>query len=165
MRSIRQSGFTLLEIMLVVVLISFTVTMVNLVIEPNPKLLMQQEAARFKALIQQAMDESVLTGNPMLVEVDSEQNSYRFLQIEDDKWLVIEDDELFIERYLPANIQMDFEVINIVPRNEDEETRVQPDRVILEPVGSSDHFKLVLSNGEDQITVKTVGDGSSLEIE
>ena len=64
-RKCLEQGFTLLEMMLVVVLIGLTVGFVNLNLSPDAEDVLDREANRIVALLQQLQDESVISGKPM----------------------------------------------------------------------------------------------------
>ena len=65
-----QGGFTLLEIMVVVVLIALTVTLVGMNLGRDTDQIAQLEATRFARLLSQVRDESVLTGKSYAIELN-----------------------------------------------------------------------------------------------
>lgn len=76
------AGFTLLELMLTIGLIALTATFVGLNISRSDAKLADYEARRFVALVNMALDESIMTGRPMLLTLDAAAGSYRFAPME-----------------------------------------------------------------------------------
>ena len=95
-----QRGFTLLEIMVVVVLIALTVTLVGLNLNRDLDQIAGLEAERFAKLLEHLRYESVLTGKSYAIEVDEQKKIYRFLE-SSDKWLPIKNDDLLRPRKIP----------------------------------------------------------------
>jgi type II secretion system protein H len=76
------SGFTLLELMLTIALIALTATFVGLNVGQSDAKLADLEAKRFVALLNLALDESIVTGRPILLEINTGTNSYRFAPLD-----------------------------------------------------------------------------------
>ena len=102
----RQRGFTLLEIMVVLVIVGVFISLAALSIKgPDRVDALEQEARRLSALIDMAAQESVLQGQEMMVEL--ELHGYEFKRFNGEKWLAIEDDELFRPRRLDDDMELD----------------------------------------------------------
>jgi len=71
-------GFTLLEMMLAVGLIALTATFVGLNLGQSDRKLAGLEAKRFIALLNMAVDESIITGRPLRLSIDRAARSYKF---------------------------------------------------------------------------------------
>ena len=71
-------GFTLLEMMLAVGLIALTATFVGLKLGQSDRKLAGLEAKRFIALLNMAVDESIVTGRPLRLTIDRAARSYKF---------------------------------------------------------------------------------------
>lgn len=71
-------GFTLLEMMLTVGLIALTATFVGINISSSDSRVARLEAERFVALLNLAQDESILTGRPIVLSVDTGSRQYTF---------------------------------------------------------------------------------------
>lgn len=104
----RQAGFTLLEIMVVLILIGISTAFVVLNIDRDSDSLAELEARRFASLIEHARDESILSGRPFAVSVDPTDKLYAFLQY-DGEWSRIEGDDIFRVRHFPADLDIAFE--------------------------------------------------------
>jgi general secretion pathway protein H len=105
--NIRQRGFTLLEIMVVVLLIGISIAVIALNLERDIDQVAEQEARRFAALVEHLRDESILTGRLYGVEIDEPESRYRFL-IFDKKWLPVEQDDSFRPRVIPDYLTIQF---------------------------------------------------------
>lgn len=73
-----MSGFTLLEMMLTVGLIALTATFVGISISSSDSRIARLEAERFVALLNLAQDESILTGRPIVLSLDTHSRQYSF---------------------------------------------------------------------------------------
>jgi general secretion pathway protein H len=108
-RQQRQRGFTLLELLVVLIIIGIVVSMATLSVGGNEARTLRDEAQRLSALIDLAIQESVLNGREMALELDEE--GYRFLayDLENEKWQPIEE-STFRPRELPQGIELQAEV-------------------------------------------------------
>lgn len=102
--SARTRGFTLLEILVVVLIIGIALGMVVLAVRPNPEHRLGDEAQRFAALVKLLGDEAIVRSAEMAVEVTP--HSYRFLTLTADGWQAYEDD-VFKTHDLPETITLD----------------------------------------------------------
>ena len=100
----RHTGFTLLELLIVLVVIgimsSFAVLSVGTADRDKP---LAKETQRLLALMRMASEESVQRTEQLGLRIDND--SYRFLIYDQNTWQSLEDD-LFRERSLPDNIIM-----------------------------------------------------------
>ena len=134
----RAHGFTLLELLIVIVIVSILFTFVSFTISGrSPEDLIKEEAHRFNRLIQLALEESVMTNQEYGLEFTKK--SYRFLIYTNDAWQAIEGDKLLRQRELPGEmeIEMEIEQLDIIigeapetdqesgDDNEDEEAKPQ----------------------------------------
>lgn len=103
-----QAGFTLLEIMVVVVLIAISVTFAVVSLDRDTDDIAELEARRFARLIEHARDESILSGRPYAVQIDPAKRSYTFLEY-GEEWKQVKNDDVFRRRELPEDVDMTFE--------------------------------------------------------
>ncbi len=155
-RGVAQRGFTLLEIMLVVVLIGITVTFVNLKLGPDPEQTVKREGDRVAALLGQLVDESILRGRVMAMTFDEAEQRYGFETLSGSEWKTISRHELFYPRRFARPVVGSLQVDGSSSRPDDEriESSGETDdeanradgrsRVIVDPVGGISDFNLSL---------------------
>jgi general secretion pathway protein H len=95
-RSSRHAGFTLLELLVVLVIAGITLGIVSFNAMPSPKQALQNEAQRIALLLQLARDEAIVRDRLIAFEVDAE--GYRFLQREEKTWQPLQADDLLRPR-------------------------------------------------------------------
>ena len=88
----RQYGFTLLELLVVMVIAGLMLGVVSFNAMPSSRQKLQNDAKRIALLFQLARDEAILRNLP--VAFDADQFSYRFLVREDRVWSPLKDDML-----------------------------------------------------------------------
>ena len=101
-----SAGFTLLELLVVIVIVSILVTYSTLAIRgSSPEDLIKEEALRLQTLTQLVMEESILRGEEYGIEVFLD--GYRFVRFSDDQWVTLDDDRILRERELPADMELE----------------------------------------------------------
>ncbi|MDH3343165.1 MAG: type II secretion system minor pseudopilin GspH [Gammaproteobacteria bacterium] len=138
----RANGFTLLELMVVIVIVSILFSFATLTIRrSSPEDLIKEEAHRLQRLIQLALEEAVLKNTEYGLEFKT--GSYRFLNYSDNAWQAISNDKLLRERKLPdeMEIELAIEQTDIIigetgdteteTSTEDEETKTRPQVFLL----------------------------------
>jgi general secretion pathway protein H len=102
----RTSGFTLLEVLVVVVIIGIITTMAVV----STRVLggdheMDQEARRLAAVLSQAREDAMLEGRDVGLRIDS--RGYDFLRYDGrlEQWDLVSDDPLLRERSLPDGLE------------------------------------------------------------
>jgi len=104
----RQRGFTLIEIMVVVIIVATVVSIallsVGVVGEDNE---LDTEMRRFAALIETAQDDAMMQGREFGVELMT--SSYRFVEFNPltRAWAEVPGDELYRLRYLPEGVEFE----------------------------------------------------------
>lgn len=143
MRRRLASGFSLLELLVVIVIISILFTFTTLAIRgTSPEELLQTEAQRLDRLLQLALEEAMLKGQEYGVEFFPD--SYRFVLYFEDTWLPLEQDKLLRRRELPGNMEFELEIEQI-------EVLVEKDKVETGSLRDKDQPKpqvFLLSSGE-----------------
>jgi len=85
---LTQGGFTLIEMLVVVLIIGVVMSFVSLSLNPSSAAdRMDTDARRIEALTQTAADDAILYGRE--IGLDITRNGYRFLRLGDDGWQVI----------------------------------------------------------------------------
>lgn len=100
-----MSGFTLIEIMTVVVIIAFMAGMAVMALGGNNSDdKMKQEAQRLAELIRLAGDQAIMRGKELGIELT--ETGYRFAVLENRKWKAVSDLKEFSERKLPEPLKL-----------------------------------------------------------
>ena len=89
-------GFTLLELLVVLVIAGVLLGMVGLNAMQGERQVLQGEAQRVALLLQLARDEAIVRNRPIAFEADAER--YRFLIRDGNKWQALTQDDLLRER-------------------------------------------------------------------
>lgn len=146
-------GFTLVEIMVVMVIIGITLGLVSLNAIPSPRQDLQKEAQRIALLLQLARDEAIVRNRLIAFEANSER--YRFLVRNETGWDPVTKDDLLRERVFksaPVTLLLD-------PPAQTGGTTNANLRITFgrEPVDRP--FVLTLGSGEDRIAIRADGVG------
>ena len=109
----RQTGFTLIELMVVMVIIGVMAGFVVLSLGIGSRDEVHEEAKRFEALVEIAIQESLLSGRELGVVFSEHGYGFHSPEIVEDKikWLPLQgDDHLGQVRELPESIELELEV-------------------------------------------------------
>jgi general secretion pathway protein H len=90
------AGFTLLELMVVLVVVGIMLGLVTLNSIPNNQQALQRDAQRVALLLQLAREEAIVRNKQVAFELDGD--GYRFYVRNNDKWELLTDNDLFRER-------------------------------------------------------------------
>lgn len=150
------SGFTLLELLVVLVIAGLTLGMVSFNAVPSERQVLQKEAQRIAILLQLARDEAIVRNRPIAFEAD--QQGYRFLMREDNVWERLTQDDLLRER----SFQRPPVTVSMMPVQSSSQSRSQSQsslRVVFgrEPVDKP--FLLTFAVGESSVGIKADGIG------
>jgi general secretion pathway protein H len=133
-------GFTLIEVMVVVVIIGILINYVAISIGRNtPADQLKEESQRLNSLIQLASEEALLRS--VLIGVDITEESYSFLSLNEGEWEVMSDN-LFRERKLPEAVEIS--IATALPEGDDDEKRAP--EIILMSSGEMTLFDLKISS-------------------
>jgi len=143
-------GFTLLELLVVLVIVGITLGAVSLNALPSKRQELQNDAQRIALLLQLARDEAIVRNRPIAFEADADR--YRFLLFQDGKWQPLQQDDMFREREFKRSPV----TFSVSPPSAEQ---TAPLRIIFgrEPVGIP--FVLTLAAGDDQVAIRADGIG------
>lgn len=146
----QQLGFTLLELLIVMVIVGITIGMVSFNAMPDERQILHNDAQRISLLLQLARDEAIVRNRPIAFEADTDR--YRFLMYEENIWQALEQDEFFREREFKRTPV----TFTVSPRSPG---TALPLRIIFgrEPV--SKPFVLTLASGNAQVAIRADGIG------
>ena len=122
----KQSGFTLIEIMVVVFLIALTAGIVSVNFRHDSSQIVETEARRFVALVEQMCQESVIQGRVFAV-TRTGATGYRFVIFDNGEWLAVKKDDMFRPRELPEDISLRLEVEDTGTSQDGSYLRCEPD--------------------------------------
>lgn len=146
----RQRGFTLVELLAVLVVIGIALGMVSLKAAPSQAQALQGEAQRIALLLQLARDEAIVRNRQVAFEADPER--YRFLVRDERQWQAVTDSDLLRERaFQRAPVAISIDPPSLVTS--------QHFRLIFgrEPVDKP--FVLTLASGDSQVAIRADGIG------
>ena len=103
----KQRGFTLLELLVVMVIAGIMLGVVSFNALPNSRQRLENDAKRLALLFQLARDEAILRNLPIAFDVD--QFGYHFLVREDRVWSPLKDDMLRERSFELSPIQLSIE--------------------------------------------------------
>ncbi len=99
----QQSGFTLIEVIVVIAIIGFVLTIATISIGDPQVKRMKQTSERFTALIQLAKEQAIFNSQEYALSVwDS---GYAFYTLDQSGWVLVTDDRIFRDRTLPDGIE------------------------------------------------------------
>jgi general secretion pathway protein H len=143
-RSVR--GFTLIEILVVVVLIAITLSMAFAKFAPDERDVVRGEAVRLAASLQQAQDEAVVTGVSFAWR--SEAEGYEFLRRGADRnWVPLDATEVLSPRQLPS-------LVRVVDVEIEGQKVAAGTLVVLSPTGRASPVRVVLAANNERIAVE-----------
>lgn len=122
----KQSGFTLIEIMVVVFLIALTVGIVSVNFRHDTDQLVELEARRFAVLVEQMCQDSIIQGR-VLALIAEGATAYRFVIFEESGWQKIAQDDIFRLRQLPEDISINLEIRETGQTEKSAYLRCEPD--------------------------------------
>jgi general secretion pathway protein H len=148
--SSHARGFTLLELLIVLVIVGITLGMISFNAMPNDQKVLQNDAQRIALLLQTARDEAIVRNHPIAFE--AEPDRYRFLIHDENAWQVLKQDDLLREREFKKSPV----TFSISPSSLEQSL---PMRIIFgrEPVDKP--FDLTLSLGEASVVIHADGIG------
>jgi general secretion pathway protein H len=146
----RASGFTLLEVLVVIVIIGIITTMAAISVNVlGGDHQMQTESERLQAILMQAREDAALQSRDLGLRID--ETSFEFLEYDGrtERWRTVQGDPLLRERTLPDGLRLALRVedrgVKLEPRQPETERRPIEPQVILQASGDIAPFDIVFS--------------------
>jgi len=161
-----RSGFTLIEMLVVLIIIGIVVTSVTLSIRTDDRgEKMETEMRRIQALLKLASEEAVMQDEDIALRVS--QDSYSFEVLSDKGWQPITDDKVFRQRKVVEGTELalkvdDLEIDFGKQQEAAGENKIPPPRIFILSSGEIMPFELILRTLDQslQYSLKTQQDGT-----
>lgn len=136
----RATGFTLIEVMIVVLIIGVTLGLVGVNLMRDDRDRVKEEADRLAMVLSAARDEAILQGRVLVV--DLRRDGYQFLRIgSDGKPVPIEGDDSFLPRRLPNGMTLSAEIDGVT-------SITNESTLVIDPTNTLPNLILTLRLGE-----------------
>jgi type II secretion system protein H len=151
----RETGFTLIEIIVVVAIIAVMVAYVGVSMGGDGDRMANLEAKRFKAVVNEVRDEAILSGESFILMIDERSHSYQFESVRG-RQKTISGGGLLRLRKLEAGVELRWEVFEQIDDDED----IKP-RVLITPLGEITPFSTSFL-GEDNAYLVFIDENGQL---
>ncbi|OQW94154.1 MAG: type II secretion system protein GspH [Beggiatoa sp. IS2] len=132
-RANQKNGFTLLELLVVLVIIGIILSFATLSISSGgPSAVLERETQRLISLLTLASQEAILQGTEFGLSFT--EHGYQFFTLQDQRWQVLKQDDLLRPRVFATDLRLALEV--------------EGETVVLDAIDKDTPQLLVLSGGE-----------------
>jgi general secretion pathway protein H len=146
-----QTGFTLIEIMVVMVIIGLTMAFVSVNFNRDDSKLLTEEANRLAALLEHAQSEAMITGKP--IAWSAQPGKYQFWNRgKEGKWDQPSGDEILRERTFP--IAIEWGEIKVAGN-----TIKLDERLVFLAGGLNSPFEMKIKYGDRQLNIRGTATG------
>jgi general secretion pathway protein H len=144
----KQNGFTLIEVMLVLLLMGLATSYVMFNgFSVNQEDRLKEQVRRFQVIVDMASDYAVLNQLQMGIRIEESDNKYVFMALDDDdRWQLIEGNPLYAEQTLPEQFSLS---LNLEDLPWEEEERLF-DREIFDEKLSLDDAQVNIGDEEEK---------------
>ncbi|KIO37823.1 type II secretion system minor pseudopilin GspH [Shewanella sp. cp20] len=178
MRGVRQFGFTLLEVLLVVLLMGLAAAAVTYTTSgADQNKALERTARQFMAATELVLDETILSGHFIGIVIDEKR--YEFVYYDEGKWKPLQQDRLLAAKEMEPGVEMHLVLDGLpliqedeeddeswfdeplIERSEDEKKKFPEPQVMLFPSGEMSAFELTFVGKDErgqEIEALVVGD-------
>lgn len=177
MRGVRQFGFTLLEVLLVVLLMGLAAAAVTYTTSgADQHKALERTARQFMAATELVLDETILSGHFIGIVIDKQR--YEFVVYDEGKWKPLQQDRLLAAKEMDPGVEMHLVLDGLpltqedeedeswfdeplIERSEDEKKKFPEPQVLLFPRGEMSVFELTFVGKDErgqEIEALVVGD-------
>jgi general secretion pathway protein H len=136
-KKIQQShGFTLIEIMVVVVIIGLMASFLVVSVAQDLDRLARLESQRFMAVVNEIRDEAIIAGEAFVMVVDKKSRTYSFNSLRENR-SIAQDDGLFKVRAVKKGLDLDWDVFEQFEQETNDDSAPQ---VFISPLGEITPF-------------------------
>ena len=145
----KQQGFTLLELLVVIVIIGIVTTFVSLSLRGNQTDVLEQEAQRLHALLDLTAHESISKTTEMGVYFADDH--YQFYHLNEGQWQLLVGDEILSVHTLPESLTLQVDIEGISMPNNPNTTDLSNEnpQVLFFTDGELTPFRCILSLKRD----------------
>lgn len=142
----RENGFTLVEILVVLLVIGIALAVVTANIAPGDKQAAETEASRLADLLEQAAQDASNSGETLAWS--GKDDVYRFWRKQNGDWIEITDDDLYRTRTLQNGVLIGGEWVD--------KSSVGPDqKLVFNPSGVNRPFEIVLTRNGVNVKISS----------
>ena len=149
-------GFSLLEMMVVLLLIGLATSVAVLNLDRDFDQIAEREANRFRALVEHCRQESIITGRTIGIELNLPEHSFRFMQ-PGSTWTPIESDDLFRERRFADGVFVEWTTLP------EQHGRSGNALIVVDTLGSVTPFAITVQGDSAGFTITSSGDEVNVE--
>lgn len=154
---LKQRGFTLIEIVVVVVIISLVITMTTISMGNPQAKRMKQSSTRVATLLQLAKEQAIFNSQDYALSVW--ESGYSFYTLSETGWNIITDDRIFRERKLPDGLEffLYLDELKVILEREDK----KKPQIFITSDGEISPFRLEITDHKEwlyQISFDETGD-------
>ena len=120
-RMLKQTGFTLLEVMLVLVIMGLAASAIVFGFGGQDRVeQVKKQSQRFEVVFNMASDFAVLNQQTLGLRIEAEKNTYHFLRLDDQQqWQILEGDPTFASYELPEDFSLELTLDDLPWQTED----------------------------------------------
>ncbi|MCJ8302027.1 type II secretion system minor pseudopilin GspH [Shewanella sp.] len=178
MKLLRQQGFTLMEVLLVVLLMGLAASAVTMTMSgADGKKELERTALQFMTATEMVLDETVLSGH--FIGIVIEKTSYKYVFYDEGKWKSLDRDRILAERQMKDGVEISlvldglplvqedeeqdswFDEPFIDEKTEEEKKKFPEPQILLFPSGEMSAFEMTFFSEDEQgneIEALVVGD-------